>query len=141
MNRDLLIRWIEEALAQKTGEELHLPVETRQDRKMLQKALQKEIEILRRIDPVPASTLVLSPKTHQAQLYVVIKKVMMTPLVGFRKLQDGTTERIEIDHSRDRWRRLKLMKDDGLSLQQVIDIEGDLTEEERFFIEGGKGNG
>jgi hypothetical protein len=138
VNRDLLIRWLEEALAQKTGEELHLPVENRNDRVALHKALQKEIDILRKIDPVPASTLIVAPRTKDGKLYVVIRKVMMTPLVGFRKLQDGTTERIEIDHSRDRWRRLKLMKDDGLSLQQIIDIEGDLTEEEQLFIEGGK---
>lgn len=138
MNRDILIRWIEEALAANTGEEMHLPVETRNDRKALAKALQKEVEILRRIDPVPASTLVISQRTKDAQLYVIIKKVMMTPLVGFLKRTDGTTERVEISHERDRWRRLKLMKDDGLSLKQIIDIEGDLTDEERQFIEGGK---
>lgn len=138
MNRDLLIRWLEEALQAQTGEELHLPVETRKDRKALLKALQKELETLRKIDPIPASTLVLSERTKDGKLYVIAKKVMMTPLVGFLKRQDGTTERIEIDHSRDRWRRLKLMKDDGLSLQQVEDIEGDLTEEEKQFIEGGK---
>lgn len=138
MNRDLLIRWLEEALQAKTGEELHLPVETRNDRKALVKALQKEVDILRKIDPVPASTLLIAEKTKDGKLYVIIRKVMMTPLVGFLKRVDGETERIEIDHSRDRWRRLKLMKDDGLSLTQVKDIEGDLTEEERFFIEGGK---
>jgi hypothetical protein len=138
VNRDLLIRWLEEALQAQTGEELHLPVETRKDRKALLKALQKELETLRKIDPIPASTLVLSERTKDGKLYVIAKKVMMTPLVGFLKRQDGTTERIEIDHSRDRWRRLKLMKDDGLSLQQVEDIEGDLTEEEKQFIEGGK---
>jgi hypothetical protein len=140
VNRDLLIRWIEEALTAKTGEELHLPVETRKDRKALLKALQKEVEILRRIDPVPASTLVLSERTKDGQLYVIIKKVMMTPLVGFLKRQNGETERIEISHERDRWRRLKLMKDDGLSLVQIEEIEGDLTGEERLFIIGGKGN-
>ena len=138
MNRDLLIRWLEEALQAKTGEELHLPVETRKDRKALVKALQKEVDILRKIDPVPASTLLIAEKTKDGKLYVIIRKVMMTPLVGFLKRVDGETERIEISHERDRWRRLKLMKDDGLSLQQVEDIEGDLTEEEQHFIEGGK---
>ncbi len=140
MNRDLLIRWLEEALQAKTGEELHLPVETRNDRKALVKALQKEVDILRKIDPVPASTLLIAEKTKDGKLYVIIRKIMMTPLVGFLKLQDGTTTRVEINHSRDRWRRLQLMKNDGLSLKQITDIEGDLTDEERYFIEGGKGN-
>ena len=138
MNRDILISWIEKALEAKTGEELYLPVETKDEQKILLKALKKEVEILKRIDPVVASRLVPFKRTADGKIWVGVRLVMMTPLVGFLKREDGTTERIEISHERNRLRRLQLMKADGLKIPEIEDIEGELTEEERHFIEGAK---
>jgi len=138
VNRDILISWIEKVLTSKTGEELHLPVESKEQQKQLLKSIKKEVEILKGIDPVTASTLVPFKRVADGLLWVGIRKVMTTPLVGFIKRSDGTTERVEIKQERDRWRRLTLMKKDGLTLEEIEAIEGELTAEELLFIEGGK---
>lgn len=133
MNRDIILKWIDEALKADPGEVVHLPVENKQHLKDLTKAFHKEIQVMAEISPAKASTLKLSRTMKDGFLWLQIEKISATPLVGFIKRRNGTTERINIGDP-DRERRLKIMKEDGLTLEEIIDLEGDLTEDEAKFL-------
>lgn len=138
MNRDILVKWLEKALDLKTGEKVYLVAETKIDRKQIFKAVSKEIDILKQIDPSKGWLLKPAHFFKDSRHWVEVEKISSTPLVGFIKKLDGKLERVEIVHDSERWRRLKLMKGDGLKLPDIEEIEGPLTDEEKYFIEGGK---
>lgn len=137
MNRDVLIRWLEQALSVRTGEKLFLTVETKLDQKQLFKAITKEINILKEIDPERGWSLKPFKIFKDSRYWVGVEKVASAPMVGFVKKLDGTMHRVELGHDSQRLRRLKLMKQDGYKLAQIEEIEGPLSDEEKRFIEGG----
>lgn len=138
MNRDILVKWLEKALALRAGEKLFLVAETKVDRKQLYKAVSREIDVLKQIDPTKGWSLKSAHFYKDGRHWVEVERISSTPLVGFVKGLDGRLERVEIGHDSERWRRLKLMKQDGLQVPDIEEIEGELTDEERYFIEGGK---
>ncbi len=108
------------------------------DRKQLYKAVSREIDVLKQIDPTKGWSLKSAHFYKDGRHWVEVERISSTPLVGFVKGLDGKLERVEIGHDSERWRRLKLMKQDGLQVPDIEEIEGELTDEERYFIEGGK---
>lgn len=127
-------RWLEEALSSNTGEEHLLPVESKKDADDLIRKLQSELKILSEIDPMSAGELQISRDYRDHRFWVVIKKVRYSPFVGFKKGVDGTVEKVEISILSDRYRRIRLMKEDGLSLDEIRELEGGLTDEEIEYL-------
>jgi hypothetical protein len=60
----------------------------------------------------------------------MLKKHAVSPEIAFKKDNEGGIARVVIERDNDRIRRLTLMKQDGLSLQFIAEIEGELTREE-----------
>ncbi len=50
---------------------------------------------------------------------------------GFTKNADGVVTKVTLGTDKERERRIYLMKKDGLSVEEVEELEGELSEEER----------
>jgi len=128
-----LMSWINKTLQLPVGESFHIACNNKSQRKEFMKALKKEMKIMADVTPSTALQIKLYPRTKDSEMYVVLEKVDATPLVGFKKRIDGVVERITIpDPAKER--RLKLMREDGLTLEEIEEIEGELNEEEREII-------
>ncbi len=132
--REIMNRWLEEALTSNVGEEHLLPVETKKEGDDLVRKLQSELKILSEIDPMSAGELQIYRDFRDHRYWVVIEKVVYSPFVGWKKKVDGTVEKVEISILGERYRRIRLMKEDGLSLDEIKDLEGDLSDEEIEYL-------
>ena len=133
--RELLIRWLHQALSLKNGEEIYLPADTKDAQKKLQKLLNKELDVLKQIDAENGSKLHVIPAFKDARFWIILKKIETSPLIGFKKGEDGT-ERVILDSNaeKERSRRIKLMSLDGMNKVEIEAIEGILTEEDEVLI-------
>jgi len=64
----------------------------------------------------------------------VLKKVASSPTTAFRRSEDGQVERIDFKFDSERSRRIRLMFQDGLSIDEIREIEGELTPEEELLL-------
>lgn len=133
MNRSILIRWIDEALKLEPGESLFLPGENRDHAKALTRKFRAELKIVAELDPVKANKLQVVHTIRDQRYWVELKRTFGNPLVGFLKTKDGNISKLTIDDP-ERHRRLLLMRQDGLSLEEVEDIEGELSPEEKTIF-------
>lgn len=99
--REILIKWLHEGLKLETGEEIYLPVDSEPEQRSTYKNLRKELDILKCIDPVNAVKLRISTSYKDSKMWVVIKKISVTPLVAFKKGINGV-ERVKIEHKKGR---------------------------------------
>lgn len=138
MKRDLILKWIDQALVQELHSKLFIPAEAKEDATKLKNAFHKELEIMYKIDPEKASTLLLGVVRKDKRWWLVIERVIGNVLTGFVKGPDGTLSRIHIDYDPERERRIELMIEEGYSLEQVEEYEGELTELEKatYFTKG-----
>ena len=132
--RALVIKYLKEAVDLEYGEELYIPAESKNDQMHLLKTLIQEIRVLERIDPLTASSLIIHGAFKSHRLWVVLKKVVSSPTTAFRKGTGGEVERVNFDFDSERSRRIRLMIEDGLSLEEVKEIEGDLTPDEELLL-------
>jgi DNA-dependent RNA polymerase auxiliary subunit epsilon len=130
LNRNILLQWIEQASLLEPGESVFLHAESREHARKLVKQFQGEVKILSHIDPIRASRLKVMVAIRDQMYWVEIKKIHGSPLIGFKKDKDGKTIRVEISDP-DRARRLQCMKEDGYTLEEVEDMEGELNDEEK----------
>ena len=125
-----MISWINEALKLSPGESIFLPSETRDSAKTLVKNFKKELRVLAEVNPMRANQLLPSVAIKEGLYWIELKRIFGSPLVGFKKTANGNTVRVMLDDP-EKKRRLFLMWQDGLSLEEVEGIEGELSEEER----------
>lgn len=107
--RELLIKWLREGMALQSGEELYIPADSKIAQNDFYQALRRELHILRQIQPEDAAKLRISTTYKDVQFWVVIKKIALTPLVAFKKCNDGTVSRVEISNEKNN-RIYKLME-------------------------------
>jgi len=131
--RNLIIKWLHEALALKPGEELYLPVDTKAAQKQLHKDFKKEIEILKEIDPLEGSRIHAIPTYKDNRFWLMLKKHETSPLVAFKRGNDGT-ERVTVASGAERKRRIRLMAEDGMGKEEIEAIEGKLEENELYLL-------
>jgi hypothetical protein len=128
----ILEAWFKKAVAElQVGEELRFEVESKLEAQSKKKALIKFKREYEELDPIGASLIDIKTDRSLEKFWVLIIKRATSPLMGFKKCADGTTERIILDNDLNRERRLKLMINDGLTLEEVEEIEGSLTPDER----------
>jgi hypothetical protein len=132
--RSLVIQYLKEAIDLDFDEELYIPAESRNDQMHLLRTVIQEIRILERIDPVTASSLIVHGAFKSHRLWVVLKKVSASPTTAFRKGRDGEVERVTFEFDSERSRRLRLMIQDGLSVEQIQEIEGELSPDELIIL-------
>jgi len=130
MNREIVIRWLEEAQVLEPGESLFLPGETREHSRELVRLFKAELKIMAEIDPVAGNRVQVHNTIKDQRYWVELKRTYGNPLLGFKRDKDGNILRkILIDP--DRKRRLMCMKEDGMTLAEAEAIEGELTDEEK----------
>ena len=133
--RQIVARWLQRAIEElKTGEEMLFPAETKVDQRDKRRTFQAEIRGLRKIDPIAASELQITARFKDHRFWVVVKRVAFSPLIAFKKDVDGNVTRVIMEDNSEKLRRLRLMKEDGYSVEEITEIEGGLSEEELEFL-------
>ena len=132
--RALVIKYLKEAIDLDFGEELYIPAESRNEQMHLLRTIIQEIRILERIDPLTASSLIIHAAFKSHRLWVVLKKVVSSPTTAFKKSEDGQVERIDFKFDSERSRRIRLMFQDGLTIDEIREREGELTPEEELLL-------
>ena len=135
MNREIVIKWIHESLKLSPGESMFLPGENREHARMLTKLFKQELKVMAEIDPITSNKLQVTNTIREQVYWVEIRRTFGNPLLGFKKLSNGSTVRVERENP-DKRRRLFLMKEDGFTLEEAEEIEGVLSEEERSIFDG-----
>ena len=134
MKRELILKWLDQALAQDLHTKIFIPAEFKDDVRKLKTAFMKEVEVLYQIDPERASTLLVGYTRKDQRWWIVIERVIGNVLVGFVKLPDGTVKRIQVTDDSERERRIALMAEDGYTLWEIEESEGPLTDLEKAMI-------
>ena len=134
--REIAIKWLSKAKEIKAGREIYIPCNDKNSRKRLLKVFEKELKVMSEIDPVSSSCLTISGLLKEGQHWIVVKKKLSTPIVGWIKSGDGNElERVELESDPERSRRIKLMVlEETLSDEEIADIEGTLSEEDLTYI-------
>lgn len=129
--REILIQWLKEASKLKAGAKLHLVVSNKDEQSLLHSALVKELGILQKVDPMTAATLAPFKLFKSGRFWVGLEKVIAIPTVGFVKEPSGEMRKITLSlYDADRTRRIRLMCEDGLSLETINELEGPLSQAE-----------
>ena len=129
MNREIILQWLKKAESLGKGDSIFLPSTGREASKKLADKFRKELEALSAISPTKTAKLQILSVIRDQRFWVEIRKIYGSPLVGFVKTASGV-ERVEIEDP-GRKRRIICMKQDGFSLEEVEELEGELTEKER----------
>ena len=108
MKRELILKWLEQALEQDLHTKIFIPAESKDDVRKLKTAFMKEVEVLYQIDPERASTLLVGYTRKDQRWWIVIERVIGNVLVGFVKLPNGTVKRIQVADDSERERRIEL---------------------------------
>ena len=130
MNREIVVQWLNETDNLEPGESLFLICENREESRQMVRQFKTELKVLSHIDPVKASKITVTTAIRDQRYWMELKKTFGSPLIGFKKGKDGVTSRIELDDP-DKRRRLLCMKEDGYSLEEVEDLEGELSNDEK----------
>ena len=135
-SRQVIVKWLHKAIEElPTGEEMLFPAETKPDQKAKRKMFTDELIILNKIDPVAASELKVTGRFRDHRYWIVIKKIAFSPYIAFKKDVNGNVERVVLDDDTEKLRRLSLMKEDGYTVEKIMEIEGDsLTKEDIEFL-------
>lgn len=97
--RTLIIKWLHEALKLQTGEEIYIPADNKDTQKDLYKMFRRELDTLREIDPEGAAKIRVGTAFKDMKMWVMLRKVSVTPLVAFKKSASGV-ERVSITNDR-----------------------------------------
>ena len=132
--RQIVTHWLQKANELSTGEELLFPTETKTDQKEKKRLFIGELKIFAKIDPVAASQIRVTTRFDDHRLWVVVKKIAFSPLIAFKKGTDGSVERVTIEDNSEKLRRIRLMKEDGYTIEKIAKAEGGLSEAEEEFL-------
>jgi len=133
--REITIKWLQKASEEmEAGETMLFPADSRQDQKDKKKLFLKELKTLAKVDPVTASQLQIIARFEDHRFWIIVKKIAFSPFIAFKKDKNGNVERVTMEDSSEKLRRLTLMKSDGYSLEDIEEMEGGLSEEEREFL-------
>lgn len=135
-NKCVAQRWLQSVLDDLTaGEELLLPAKSKSDVKEMLKLFTKELRVLTAVNPI-ATELQITTRFKDHRFWLVLKKVVFSPFIAFKKGRNGEVERVLIDDSSpEKRRRLLLMKKDGYTLEEIEEIEGSLSREDLILLE------
>ena len=129
--RNVILQWLHKAAQLPAGEEIYLPVETKPEQKSLIRQYTSEIQVLKQIDAVTGSQLHVAPVYKDGKLWIVLRKLATSPVVGFQKnTLTGEIQRVSVVDDAARIRRIRLMFEDGMKQEDIEAIEGSLTHDE-----------
>lgn len=117
-----------------TGEELLLPAISKRDVREKLRVFSNELRVLAKIDFAKASELQITTRFKDHRFWLVVKKVAYSPFIGFKKGKGGEVERVLIDDSFEKRRRILLMKEDGFTIEEIKEVEGDLNQDDLILL-------
>jgi len=97
MERELIISWIYKALELDLDDELYIPGETRENCRKVMRRFNKEIELLASLQPEKAGSLIATTTFKDRRHWVLLKRTLGNPFIGFVKKASGKKERIIIN--------------------------------------------
>ena len=128
-------KWLQSVIGGlSTGEELLLPALSSKDAKEKLILFSRELKLLSRVDPTATSELQITTRFKDHRFWLVVKKIAYSPFIGFKKGKNGEVERVLIEDSSEKRRRLLLMQEDGLSIEEIREIEGKLSAEDLMLL-------
>lgn len=113
----------------KVGESRLIPCEDKTIQKRLIRTIKQEIAILVDVAPTLGSKLRVYGTFADSRLWVVIEKSATNPLVSYIKDNSGTVQRTKLADP-ERNRMIRLMAKDGFPLEEIQDLQGQLSDEE-----------
>ena len=134
MNRDIILAWLEQVEQIEVGETIYIPTDSRKAARSIEKLFKKEIQLLSELDPIRGGRIFLGVQAKDGGWWITLTRVTTSPLIGFVKTKSGEIVRTTLGDP-EKARRLRLMKEDGYTLDEIEAIEGKLSDEERRIVE------
>lgn len=132
----LAYSWVEQAILLNIDEEIYIPVSNKGEQKSLCREINKAIKQYSIVDRAMASRIEAISTFKDGQLWIKLSLKKTSPLVGFKKLKDGSIKRVTLPEEEDRIRKIKLMIQDGKDKEEILSsIYVSKEEERRFFGE------
>lgn len=118
----LAYQWFQQATKLKPNEEIFIPVSTKPEQKALTRDIGKVIREYSAVDKVQASRIDAVGTFRDGKFWVRLYIKPTSPLVGFKKGEDGSMERIVLQNLSERSRQIKLMLLDNIPDEDIIKI-------------------
>lgn len=134
MSNQIYIDWINQTLALPPGDAIYLPCSSKEEQTRLLHRFKDILMGVSEISPTTAVKLAVTRKFRDRKHWIVLEHRADTLLTGFVKNAEGKVSKIELESDREKYRRLKLMAEDGISLERVEELEGQLSDEELLFF-------
>jgi hypothetical protein len=125
MNNEVASEWLQETLRLPLGQKIYLPCIDKETQKRDYKDLVSSRRDIAKVDPVAASTLQIGKLAKSHNLWIVISHVSANPRIGFVEVSPGKMERIFLSLTKDFWRKITLMLEDGLAEEEIIELVQD----------------
>ena len=138
MKDDIVHTWIKASLGLEPGEEYFFICEDKKERSRLFRRVLNELNELSKIDPHGAASLVVLPTYRGKKFLIRILKRQQSLLFAQKISKDGKVEIVSLVDDSARRKRILLMIQDGLNLEEVNEaLEPKLSVGERkeFFNE------
>lgn len=127
--------WFEKAKLLNPGQSIFVSCSSSKEQTVVARSLRKLKEIYMDVDTQEAMSIQIGTMTKEGKLIVFLKKIMVTPTIGYLRDTTGELSKIDITQEIDRKRMIKLMLRDGLKKEDIIDNLGGLTpDEEKIYF-------
>ena len=113
------------AFALEEGEKLYVQVYSKTEGGMRQRELIKAKMYMARLYPDECSTIRIRQIKKDGKFYVFLEQDGKSPLLAYQSLNSGKYKPVRMTPDADRERRIKLMIEDGLTKEQILEIEGE----------------
>jgi hypothetical protein len=132
---DINTLWIEKATSLNPGEKLFIESDSAKAQRRLERDLTRARDTFSLVNPVESSKISIRTTYKDRKFWVVLLKLASSPLIGYKKDAAGDVVKITLGVEPEQQRRLKLMRQDGLSPDEIAEIEGrPLTEAEKSIL-------
>lgn len=134
-------QWFSKALALDDKESIFVPCPNKREQTTLLNSLLSIKKIMMTVYPGETTKIDITRYYNRDdhQFYIKISKDVSTMLEGFLKDANGTTKVVCVETDLDKARRISLMVQDGLTQEEIEELEGALSPEDtlKYFPKRG----
>lgn len=135
LDRSTIIRWLDKCLALKPGEELYIPCDNANHRKLIMANFHAEIKAMSKIDPTSASVIFAKESYKDSRFWIILERKKPLSKVAFKKDENGHLVREELTSlTFERRRIIDLMLKDGHNIKFIKALIGNLKKSEIEYI-------
>lgn len=131
---DIVLVWFEQAKQLEIGESIYIRVANKKEQTQLANEFEELKSEWSQIDPTHSSQLFVLKTLAERKQYIVLERKYRAPFTAVKKSANGVLEKISVDP--DRSRILQLMLKDKKPREEIEEVLGGLTEQERKFYFG-----